>query len=69
MLRLLRRHLTRYQVITAAIDPRRQQAFGEHSHILDALRARDAGAAETRMREHVLAAYRQGSPAAEEFRG
>ena len=63
MLRLLRGHLQRYQALTATIDPRRREAFGEHSGILEALRARDAGLAETRMREHVLAAYRKGSQA------
>ena len=68
MLRVLRGHLRRYQALTASIDPRRREAYGEHSDILDALRARDAEQAETRMREHVLAAYRKGAQATSEFR-
>lgn len=69
VLRLLRGHLRRYQALTATIDPRRRKAYVEHSDILDALRERDGDLAEARMREHVLAAYRQGSPATEEYAG
>lgn len=67
MLRVLRGHLRRYQSLTAAIDPRRREAFGEHRGSLDALRAHDADLAEARMRGHVLAAYRQGSRATEDY--
>ena len=69
VLRTLRGHLQRYQALTATIDPRRREAFGEHAAILDALRVRDAGLAEERMREHVVAAYRGGSPATQDYRG
>ena len=69
VLRTLRGHLQRYQALTATIDPRRRQAFGEHAGILDALRVRDAVLAEARMRDHIVAAYRQGSSATEDFRG
>lgn len=61
LLQLLRGHLSRYQALTATIDPRRRAALDEHRGILDALRDRDARRAETRMRDHVLAAYRHGS--------
>jgi DNA-binding GntR family transcriptional regulator len=60
LLRQLRGHLTRYQTITTSIEPRRHEAYAEHQAILKALQARDADAAEARMRAHVLAAYTQG---------
>lgn len=66
VLTLLRGHLRRYQALTATLDPRRREASGEHSAILDALRARDADLAETRMRDHVLAAYRGGAQATQD---
>jgi DNA-binding GntR family transcriptional regulator len=69
VLQLLRGHLSRYQALTATLDRRRREAFGEHSGILDALRSRNADLAETRMREHVLAAYRKGSQHANDFDG
>jgi len=67
MLQLVRGHLSRYQALTATIDPRRREAFGEHSGILDALRSRDADLAETRMRDHVVAAYREGAEHTSDF--
>lgn len=67
MLQLLRGHLSRYQALTATIDPRRRAAFGEHSGILDALHRRDAALVEQRMRDHVLAAYREGSLHTDDF--
>ena len=69
MLQQLRGHLSRYQALTATIDPRRRAAFDEHSSILDALRDRDAELAESRMRDHVLAAYRHGSQHTHDFDG
>jgi DNA-binding GntR family transcriptional regulator len=63
LLRVLRGHLSRYQALTATIDPRRREAYAEHREILAALRARDAQRAETLMRDHVLAAYREGAVA------
>jgi DNA-binding GntR family transcriptional regulator len=60
LLRQLRGHIDRYQAITATIDPRRHDAYREHQAILKELRARDADAAEARMRAHVLAAYTDG---------
>ena len=67
MLQLLRGHLSRYQALTATIDPRRRAALDEHSSILNALRGRDAQLAESRMRDHVLAAYRHGSKHTHDF--
>jgi len=69
MLQLLRGHLSRYQALTATIDPRRRQALGEHSGILDALRDRNAELVERRMRFHVLAAYDKGSQHTHDFDG
>ena len=69
VLQLLSGHLSRYQALTATIDPRRREASGEHGGILEALQARDGGLAESRMREHVLAAYRGGAPATAEYGG
>jgi DNA-binding GntR family transcriptional regulator len=67
VLQLLRGHLSRYQAITATIEPRRRAALDEHSGILDALRGGDTQLAETRMRDHVLAAYRHGSRHTQDF--
>lgn len=60
LLRQLRGHLNRYQTVTSLNQSRRHEAYAEHRAILDALRARDADAAETRMRAHVITAYNQG---------
>ena len=61
LLRVLGGHLDRYQALTASIDPRRREAYAEHRGILAALRERDPHLADTRMREHVLGAYREGA--------
>jgi len=60
LLRQLRGHLARYQTITASVDPRRHEALAEHRGIVDAVRDRDADAAEALMRAHVMAAYTEG---------
>ncbi|UWZ34374.1 GntR family transcriptional regulator [Dactylosporangium roseum] len=63
LLRQLHSHLNRYQTITASIEPRRHEAYAEHQAILEALRARDADAAEARMRRHIMAAYTEARSA------
>ena len=67
VLQQLRGHLSRYQALTATIDPRRRAALDEHDGVLQALRGRDAQLAERRMRDHVLAAYRHGSRHTSDF--
>jgi DNA-binding GntR family transcriptional regulator len=56
----LRGHLARYQAISTRGESRRHDAVTEHRRIFEAVRARDADAAERLMREHIMAAYTDG---------
>jgi DNA-binding GntR family transcriptional regulator len=65
LLRQLRGHMRRYHTLTSRREPRRRAALEDHRALLEALRARDPDAAERTVRDHVLAACREGEAAAE----
>ncbi|GFZ95668.1 GntR family transcriptional regulator [Nesterenkonia alkaliphila] len=59
MLRQIRGHLHRYRILSNQSASRREEAFAEHRHIVDAIASRDPDAAEQAIREHVMAAYQE----------
>jgi DNA-binding GntR family transcriptional regulator len=64
LLRQLRGHMRRYHALTSRREPRRRAALEDHRALFEALRARDPDAAERTVRDHVLAACREGEAAA-----
>jgi DNA-binding GntR family transcriptional regulator len=64
LLRQLHNHMRRYHALTSRREPRRQAALEDHQALFVALRARDPDAAERTVRDHVMAACREGEAAA-----
>jgi DNA-binding GntR family transcriptional regulator len=57
--------MRRYHVLSSRREPRRRAALEDHRALFEALRARDPEAAERTVRDHVLAACREGEAAAD----
>ena len=64
LLRQLHGHMRRYHALSSRREPRRRAALEDHRALFEALRARDPEAAERTVRDHVLAACREGEAAA-----
>ncbi|HJW63580.1 MAG TPA: GntR family transcriptional regulator [Actinomycetes bacterium] len=64
LLRQLDGHMRRYRALTSRRQPRRLAALEDHRALFEALRARDPDAAERTVRDHVMAACREGEAAA-----
>jgi DNA-binding GntR family transcriptional regulator len=56
--------MRRYHALTSRREPRRRAALEDHQALFAALRARDPDAAERTVRDHVMAACREGEAAA-----
>ena len=57
--RLVQAHIQRIQRVAVTIAGQIEQTHREHESILEAIRARDAGAAAERMREHIYSVLEQ----------
>jgi DNA-binding GntR family transcriptional regulator len=57
--RLVQAHIQRIQRVAVSIAGQIEQTHREHESILEAIRARDAGAAAARMREHIYSVLEQ----------
>ena len=64
LLRQLHGHMRRYHVLSSRRRPRRRAALEDHRALFEALRARDPDTAEQTVRDHVMAACREGEAAA-----
>jgi DNA-binding GntR family transcriptional regulator len=64
LLRQLHGHMRRYHVLSSRRRPRRRAALEDHRALFEALRARDPDTAERTVRDHVMAACREGEAAA-----
>jgi DNA-binding GntR family transcriptional regulator len=64
LLRQLHGHMRRYHALSGRRGPRRRAALEDHRALFEALRARDPDAAEQTVREHIMAACREGEAAA-----
>jgi DNA-binding GntR family transcriptional regulator len=64
LLRQLHGHMRRYHVLSSRRGLRRRVALEDHRALFEALRARDPEAAERTVRDHIMAACREGELAA-----
>jgi DNA-binding GntR family transcriptional regulator len=64
LLRQLHGHMRRYHALSSQREPRRRAALEDHRTLFDALRSRDPDTAERTVRDHVMAACREGEAAA-----